>query len=96
MKKVVLEKPSIIVSVDKYYGILTKDSLVVGFITRERFQRGRFIVRCMSKMLTDGNGWFFYRSNDLLTTVKKIVNDGFHIFEFDTAKELFIWMASKM
>lgn len=82
------------VSTDKYYGVKGSFS-PKGFISRENFHSGNFIPRC-SKCLTAGNNWPDFYSNCLTTVIIRMLeskNEQYEIFEFDTAKELFAWLA---
>lgn len=95
MKKVVQSTP--VVTVDnvadnKFYGVLAKGD-VKCFISRKDFNDGDFIVRS-SRKLTQGNSYDSFNNNCLRTMITKLVeHENFEVFEFDTAKELFKWLA---
>jgi hypothetical protein len=98
MKKVILEKPEVAVvelsnvSNEKYYGV-SPDYDKKGFITKTDFNLGKYTV-LSQRLLTKGNGWDSFDSQDLKTIIKKLIsNTLFTVYEFDTSKELFTWLA---
>lgn len=95
MKKVISNRaPNIHVhstdmSNDKYYGVLSPSGCR-GFITREHYHKGLFIVRSASG-LTHGNE-FQYNGSSLAELAESMMISCYNIFEFDTWRELFRWM----
>ena len=99
MKKVVKKvTPEMEVAIDqvssvKYYGVLAYSSRNRGFITRFPYWSGSFVALCSSKV-TSGNNWDSYTSNTLSEFISTLLRNGFFtIYEFDTARELFAWVA---
>jgi hypothetical protein len=103
MKQVHITSPSLpitmtsAVSKSKYYGIQQKvNGCKKGFLHRERFNLGNYSIRCID-YLTEGNSWDIpeWRSSELQVTIEILIKDerGFDVYEFDTAKELFLWLA---
>jgi len=99
MKTVVVNEPNnqvalSRVSEDRYYGISTPVSkgFMKGFITRTNYNGGDFIAVARN-YLTNGNGWTALRAYSLKETIKKVVNEGYVVYEFDTHTELFKWLA---
>lgn len=92
MKKVVLDVPGDItpvsnVSNKKYYAF--KIANFVGTIT---LKSGMYYCLCADQ-LTSGNDISGFKNICLDAMIKDIVQEGFHVFEFETPKELFAWLA---
>ena len=82
----------------KFYGVESYNSFMIpfekGFVTRERFAQGNFRVYSRES-LTDGNGWYRFSFPTLVETIENVATyPMMRIFEFDTAKELFAWLAT--
>lgn len=78
----------------KYYGFVTSLS-EKGFITREHYKNGKFKVLA-SELLTNGNNFSQFDDDSLKECVKKIIKSHKDtLFEFDTAQELFAWLAKE-
>lgn len=76
----------------KYYGVLIRD-IDKGFITQETYCKGNFRVLA-SYDLTEGNNYSnFTGAVTLAEFVKEIIQRGEQVFEFDSYKELFKWLA---
>lgn len=97
MKKVVKVTPNNIVnttdvSLTKYYGILCCDSK--GFISRTSYKHGNFIVYRETE-LTNGN-YYIINYKTLKDAIEAIIDyHNSEVFEFNTAKELFAWLAKE-
>lgn len=79
----------------KYYGFVTSLS-EKGFITREHYKNGKFKALA-SGLLTNGNNFSQFDNDSLTECIKNIIKSPFKktVFEFDTAQELFAWLAKK-
>jgi len=96
--QVVLKVPSHrnIVSVDEvnedlYY--VVKSDAAIGIITRQHYDDGPFLCKSTDEF-TRGNGWTFVCGCKTLTqVVTKAINLKFTVYQFDTAKEMFQWVA---
>ena len=96
MKKVVLEKEETVelTNVDprKYYGVL-RSCGSKGFITRRNYREGLYSAYCCEGV-TRANSWNLQDSDTLDSVIKKLIDIlYFKVYEFDTAKELFTWLA---
>lgn len=85
------------VNSSKYYGVREKfEPYNKGFIARERYERGNFVIRCIDG-LTNGNQWSKLNDNgfETLEDVIEWLLKGipFEVYEFDTAQELMRWLA---
>ena len=96
MRKVILNTETNVtaldnVNVNKYYGIET-NSNGRGFITAQQYC-GKYI--CVSRSgLTYCNGWHDFTGSDIKEVIKQqIIEHKFVVYEFDTYKELFRWLA---
>lgn len=76
----------------KYYGVLV-NNIDKGFITQETYCDGDFRVLACSD-LTEGNNFYNFRGSETLTEfVKEILQRGEQVFEFNSCKDLFRWLA---
>ena len=96
MKTVILGKITQVsvgnIDPQKYYGVLSC-FIDKGFITQEQYCKGSFRVLAASDV-TEGNHFCsFKESSDLTEFVKGIIERGEQVFEFDSCKELFAWLA---
>ncbi len=83
-------------TVDKFYGIKQRvNDKSKGFIRRETYNAGNFILISAESDLTKGAMWSHWKSSSLSALITDIVADklGFDVYEFDTVKELFQWLA---
>lgn len=100
MIRIILEEEEIIKKVefvddDKYYGFQTLSGDEKGFITRERYEDGKYKILAANK-LTKGNAYSHCSSEDLSGCIRKFIQSGnSKVFEFDTATKLFEWLAAK-
>lgn len=103
MKQVIKRTQDDVTFVDEvnarfYYGVLEVNyegkSVQKGFIVQQAYRNGPFIAVCENSM-TVGNNWDSYSCNTLEATVDAIIKSGCkkQVFQFDTAKELFAWLA---
>lgn len=79
----------------KYYGFVGSYGQK-GFITQEHYNCGEFkVLSCEG--LTNGNGFSHLNDNSLAGCIKKIIESStkMTVFEFDTAPELFAWLAKE-
>ena len=96
MKQVLNELPKVTavlstaVSLGKYYGV-QMDASQRGFVTRERYGKGNFVLRSMVAV-TSGNGWN-YENSSLPALIAVLLADENSVFEFDNAKELLVWLS---
>lgn len=72
----------------KYYGCLIRDQK--GFITARHFE-GPFFAAA-AKSITIGNSWS-QKDTSLANLLRHFILEGFEVFEFETHKELFVWLA---
>jgi hypothetical protein len=94
MKRVVKYQEDIVfinnVNPNKFYGFLCDG--YKGFITREKYNDGNFIILSITK-LTEGNRWPLYKSNTLFSLINDFSEEYHKVYEFETVKELFNWLA---
>ena len=103
MRKVIKEVPSDTVCVKnasdrKYYGFSAQgDSSHVGFIGQAQWEGGEFIPFCCDGV-THGNQWSDKRASTIEATIENILSmvGKFTVYEFDTAGELFAWVAKEI
>lgn len=79
----------------KYYGFVGSSGQK-GFITRQHYNCGEFkVLTCEG--LTNGNGFSHFNDNSLARCIKNIFESPFKktVFEFDSAQELFAWLAKE-
>lgn len=98
MKKVILSKDESKIMIEdvsakKFYGVEVNERF--GFIARQDYGKGLFVVFCGASELTAGNNWDYFSSDDLKVTIAALVNDKNLVFEFETGNELFTWLAEK-
>jgi hypothetical protein len=74
----------------KYYGVLI--AAEKGFITRDNYERGQFVVRAIS-FLTKGNGWDDYDSDTLQEVCSQLIFKKNRVYQFDDEFELMAWLA---
>jgi hypothetical protein len=82
---------------DKYYGISLKSQpkTPVGFVTREGFRRGNYLALAVNH-LTEGNNYDAYRAERLEDFLNMLIsNSRFLVYEFDSNRELFAWLANR-
>jgi len=98
MKKVVLEKPEVAVvellnvNTNRYYGVSNKNGLK-GSLTRRNFYNGQYSAFCCQSV-TKGNAWDGHDSEKLVDVIKNLISSSlFTVYEFETSKELFAWLA---
>lgn len=78
--------------VEKFYGLESFDRR--GFITRTDFASGDFIV-IAARQVTNGNCWPVFVSKNIVELIENLINNSFNVFEFDTGKELSLWLAQE-
>jgi hypothetical protein len=83
-----------VVYLNKYYGITPLDRYAKGFITRELFDAGNFIV-VVAKHMTNGNTWEIIGKSRTLAECINKARKGFTVYEFDTPVELFKWLVDE-
>ena len=80
---------------DKFYGVLSSKGSR-GFIFREEYRGGRYRNICVDE-LSRGNSWSSMYAESLKEAIDKFINFvgdiHFAVFEFDSQKELFLWLA---
>ena len=97
MKQVQLTAPPLnITSIDevlakKYYGAKSKEGST-GFISQTEYMGGLYIL-IASRGLTYRNSWNLLCSHHLGTAIKNLLKQEFEVYEFDTPKELYTWLA---
>lgn len=78
---------------DMFYGFIQNQTNSKGFITRANFCHGNFQMKSITD-LTEGNSWPTHsRSNNLQDSINNLLNYNFTVYQFDTSKELFTWLA---
>jgi hypothetical protein len=78
-------------SEDFFYGISKGFRF---FVTREQFEGGKFVVRCLSN-LTRGNGNSALERDSLKELLSNAIKNRFDVFEFETAEELMKWVLNE-
>lgn len=76
---------------NKFYGVQAHSWR--GFITRTNFHDGYYYVTVMDEGVTEGARRFAGDYNTMYECIKDILNIGFTIYQFDSAKELCEWLA---
>jgi hypothetical protein len=96
MKQVTNQKQTVSpeeVNLNKYYAVLSKNGQT-GLIHRQKLDGYYWFFS--SSSLTVGNGWSTFDSQSLRSTVLRLLDDknsSFKVFEFDTAVEMYAWLA---
>lgn len=78
------------VNVYKFYGVVVNNTNK-GFIRRMNMVGGNFTILNIQDF-TDGNCCNDYDSPLLYDSIKKMINGGVSVYEFDTFKELCEWL----
>jgi hypothetical protein len=73
------------------YGVLLKGDDRRCFIAKDQLLSGFYRVK-LAKDITSGNS-FGYQNPDLRSMIVEILSKGNQVFQFDTAKELYLWLA---
>ena len=76
---------------DKYYGVIYKYGGDKGFISALEY-KDKFTIFCATS-LTEGNCFGGFENCTNLQKLCEQAQDNFTIFQFDTYKELFKWLA---
>lgn len=63
-----------------------------GFITRERLMGGNFVCRAVSG-INFANGWLELKFPTLHELLNELLDKGFGVYTFGTAKELMKWLS---
>lgn len=85
--------------INKFYGAQKISDNSKGFISRPYYKDGKFQIKTIDN-ITEGNN-FNYTGECNVTLLERLdtflkrilLHNQFNIFEFDTAKELFLWLA---
>jgi hypothetical protein len=77
---------------EKYYGVETNLKIGKGFITREKYMEGDYIV-LSRHLITASNGWSYLYSPSLKALINTCIIERFSVYEFDTPQELFKWLS---
>ena len=80
-----------LLTTNKYYGIKAFDGQT-GFISQEGYYTGKYIALC-SNTLTHRNAWDLLAKPELSKMIEGLLKRGFEVYEFDTPKELWSWLA---
>jgi hypothetical protein len=72
-----------------FYGVTSGGAKNI--ITRQGYLEGDYSVRTIDT-LTSGAGWRCHNSDTLEGLIRNLLNNGFQVFEFDTYKELVLWL----
>jgi hypothetical protein len=95
MKKVIMENETVTVqevSLDKFYGY-SNGSGSKGFCLRSGYDKGAFRFVSLESF-TRGNGYTEIEGQTLSQTIESLIkSNNLDFFEFNTAKELFSWLA---
>ncbi len=79
------------VNATKYYGVINIDT-EKGFIAKGKMCDLEFNLMAR-KEITIGNCWSHFKNANLKKMCENLIIANFKIFEFDTPKELFAWLA---
>lgn len=96
MKKVIIRKEEATVDVasvsgNKYYGATQLGAK--GFIIRTGVNAGPYKI-LSNNHFTQGNGWSGDTAyNGLAATIREHIRIGGEVYEFETSKDLFTWLA---
>lgn len=99
MRKVIKQNENVCVDVntadaDKYYAAYRADIEAVGFVTQEEHREGNYRFFAPTG-ITHGNGWSSFINKFLSDHLSQLINNGFEVYEFDTAREMFAFVLSK-
>lgn len=103
MKKVLKNIPTVDfvscenVTSDKYYGVSDREGRR-GFIAGNEFNGGCYKAFCCA-YITKGNEWIWRDLREvtsLSSFIRILITDYLSVFEFDTHKELFQWLADSV
>lgn len=61
-------------------------------VTRERYNKGLFVVTCVDVKLTNGDGWASHNSTSLQEAVKSLLERDFHVEAFESWKDALQWL----
>lgn len=78
-----------LVDINKFYGV--KHGYHRGFLTRTDFDKGCFTT-LLPGLLTNGNAFNCPLYSNLTDSINSLLDNGFEVFEFDTFKELMVWV----
>lgn len=80
---------------DLYYGIVRGEEFkLTGFLTRSQYNNSAHILAFSTDELTKGNNWSSIQNHtNLRLAIENLILIGFTVYAFDTAKELFQWLA---
>lgn len=99
MKQVIDNKPNDVVELSyvtpkKFYGVANRVGRAVGFISRLNIEKGYVVFN--SDGLTDGN-WnpaiYAHYAQELTGLIAILIANNYEVYEFDTSKELYGWLA---
>lgn len=79
-------------SFNKYYGVEGFGQR--GFITREQFRRGNYVLRCL-KSITQANGWSISDAATLEKAINQALAQNWRVYQFDTYQELGKWLLAE-
>lgn len=100
MKRVVREPQEETVPISEvtskaYIGIVPDEkcsAIFRGFITRERCMGGDYVCRAVSG-INCANGWREFKFPTLHELLHELLDQGFGVYTFGTAKELMKWLS---
>jgi hypothetical protein len=76
----------------KFYGFVQNHTNSKGFISRVSYGGGNYQMKAITE-LTEGNSWPSHSRSNLQGTIENLLNKNFTVYQFDTSKELFTWLA---
>lgn len=97
MKQVVTEIPTVDfiltskISLSRFYG--AEIPFFKGFIHRKDDSHFSNFKLYLVNNITTGNGIVSGEDPILSQCIKKVIDSGYKVFEFDTYQELFVWLA---
>lgn len=79
-----------------FYGVEVSTSPVIqrGFIIRQEYQEGKYILVSFGRGMTYGNSWDTWNNIDLPTMVKGLIDSKKTVVQFNTALELYNWLGN--
>jgi len=77
---------------DKFYGFVQNHTNLKGFISRISYCSGDYQAKAITD-LTEGNSWPIHTRSNLKDAIDNLLNKNFTVYQFDTSKELFTWLA---
>lgn len=90
------DAPRFVPDLEKFYGVVCKGER--GFITRQNYEEGRFKAIVSLDGVTNGNEFTPTLDNpqtSLDGAIKFLIEKDYSVYEFNTARELYAWLAAE-